>query len=282
MKKILITGANSYIGLSFETYIEERYSDDYIIDTIDMMDKDWEKKSFAEYDVVFHVAGIAHQKETRKNRHLYYEVNCDLAVKTAAKAKQEGVSQFVFLSTMSVYGKNTGVITKETKPNPTSSYGKSKLQAEEEFRKLQTETFQVVILRPPMVYGKGCRGNFQAIVKIVDTLPIFPKVNNRRSMIYIENLCAFVVMCVQEELKGIFYPQNQAYMNTSAMAAGIAQTKKKKIIFSKLLGFFALMAAKVVPSAAKAFGNLIYEDTEDFDYCYCVEDLEETIRQSVR
>ena len=128
MKKILITGANSYIGTSFEKYLKENYPDEYIVDTVDMIDGSWREKSFAGYDSVFHVAGIAHQKETKKNAHLYYEVNRDLAVETAKKAKSEGVKQFIFLSSMSVYGMDTGVITKETKPNPKSNYGKSKFQ----------------------------------------------------------------------------------------------------------------------------------------------------------
>ena len=100
MKKILITGANSYIGTSFENYIRKNFSETYAVDTVDMIDGNWREKSFAGYDSVFHVAGIAHRKETRETAHLYYEVNCDLAIETADKAKKEGVKQFIFLSSM--------------------------------------------------------------------------------------------------------------------------------------------------------------------------------------
>ena len=141
MKKILITGANSYIGTSFEKYLNNNYFNDYEVDTADMIDGTWREKSFNGYDVVFHVAGIAHQKENKNNAHIYYEVNRDLAVETAKKAKNDGVKQFIFLSSMSVYGMETGVITKKTSPSPKTNYGKSKLQAEEHITSLRDESF---------------------------------------------------------------------------------------------------------------------------------------------
>ena len=140
MKKILITGANSYIGTSFEYYVKDKYLDLFEIETVDMLDLTWRKKSFTGYDVVFHVAGIAHQKETKKNGYLYYKVNTDLAIEVARKAKNDKVKQFVFLSSMSVYGVNSGEITDVTIPNPKSHYGKSKLKAEEGILSLQDET----------------------------------------------------------------------------------------------------------------------------------------------
>lgn len=160
MKKILITGANSYIGTSFEKYVSQ-WPEKYEIDTVDMIDGSWREKSFAGYDAVFHVAGIAHRKETKENEHLYYEVNRDLAIETARKAKQDGVPQFIFLSSMSVYGKNTGIITQETPIVPKSDYGKSKAEAEKGIEVLQDANFNVAILRPPMIYGKGCKGNIR-------------------------------------------------------------------------------------------------------------------------
>lgn len=159
MKRILITGANSYIGTSFEKWLSQ-WPDKYTVDTIDMIDGKWRKESFAGYDVVFHVAGIAHIRETKKNRDLYYKVNRDLAYETAKKAKAEGVNQFIFISSMSVYGVDNGVINKNTPLNPKSNYGKSKLQAEKLIKPLCDDNFKVAILRPPMVYGKGCKGNY--------------------------------------------------------------------------------------------------------------------------
>ncbi|MCD7877611.1 MAG: NAD-dependent epimerase/dehydratase family protein [Cloacibacillus porcorum] len=154
MKKILITGANSYVGTSFEKWLSQ-WPDEYHVDTIDMIDGTWREKSFTGYDVVFHVAGIAHIKETKENEHLYYEINRDLAYETAQKAKSEGISQFIFMSSMSVYGIDTGIITKDTEPCPKSFYGKAKFEAELMIQPFSNDDFKIVSLRPPMIYGNA-------------------------------------------------------------------------------------------------------------------------------
>ena len=180
MKKILITGANSYIGTSFENYLKQ-WPDKYQVDTIDMIDGSWREKSFKGYDTVFHVAGIAHSdtgiiSEERKS--LYYKVNTELTIETAKKAKADGVKQFIFMSSAIVYGDSApigkqNVITKDTVPQPSNFYGDSKLKAEKGILPLQSDDFIVVILRPPMIYGKGCKGNYQALVKLALKLPVF-------------------------------------------------------------------------------------------------------------
>lgn len=281
MKKILITGANSYIGTSFEKYINENYPGEYIVDTVDMIDGSWREKSFAEYDSVFHVAGIAHQKETKENASLYYEVNRDLAIETAKKAKTDGVKQFVFLSSMSIYGLEEGIISKYTVPMPKSNYGKSKLEGEDGIKALSSDAFRVCILRPPMVYGRGCKGNFQKICKLVKKAPVFPKVNNKRSMIYIDNLSSFVKMSIDNNLEGVYFPQNREYVNTSDMARIISKEFQKKVWISDLAGFAVYIIRPFVGIAQKAFGSLIYKDTEDFGYSYCVVENSESIRLSV-
>ena len=273
MKKILITGAGSYIGMSFERYIKERFVDEYLVDTVDMIDGSWREKSFSGYDAVYHVAGIAHQKETKENAESYYKVNRDLAIETAKKAKSEGVAQFVFLSSMSVYGKDTGVITKETVPTPVSNYGKSKLEAEEGITALRSDDFKVVVLRPPMVYGEGCKGNYQTVVKIVKKLPIFPNVKNKRSMINVDNLSSFVEMVVRDGLDGLYFPQNKNYVSTKALAKDIAKSMNKKIYMSFLCGLAVYIFRPFVKKLKKAFGSLTYVDTEDFDFSYCVTDI---------
>lgn len=280
MKRILITGANSYIGTSFENYIKQ-WPDCYRVDTVDMIDGSWQNADFSAYDVIFHVAGIAHIKETPENADLYYRVNRDLVIETAKKAKAEKVPYFIFLSSMSVYGMDQGVITPETKPAPVSNYGKSKLQAEEALAALQDEDFCIAIARPPMVYGKNCRGNFQLMSTLVRKSPIFPAIQNQRSMISITNLCAFIRLLVDKQQGGVFFPQNKAYVNTTEMAKLIAKALDRKLWFSRLAGWGVKMLIPLFSKAKKAFASLIYQDLEVFDFCYCEEDFSQSVENSI-
>lgn len=280
MKKIVIAGKNSYIGTAFKEYIEN-ISNDYIIETIDTYNFDNASYNFRGCDAAICVAGIAHIKETHKNKEMYYEINRDLPLKIAAKAKSDGVKRFIFLSTMSVYGKTSGIITPDTVPNPNSNYGKSKLQAENMLLSLENDFFKIVIIRSPMVYGKNCKGNFQTVVKLVEVLPIFPKIKNRRSMIYIDNLCEFIRLCIEEERAGLFFPQNKAYVETSKMAEIIAEKLNKKVFFSRILGLAVYLIRPFVKIANKAFGNLIYQETEKDNYNYCVIEEIDSFKKSV-
>ncbi len=280
MKHILITGANSYIGTSFINYIN-KWSNLYEIDVIDMHDSSWKERNFERYNTIYHVAGIAHIKETKENAHLYYEINSELVIETAKKAKADGVTQFIYLSSMSVYGLDAGIITKDTVPNPKSNYGKSKMLAEEGLKKLDDENFKIAIIRAPMVYGKDCNGNFQTIVKLVNKFNIFPLCKNRRSMIYIENLCAFVKLLIDKNLSGLFFPQNKEYIETSKMAGLIAKAMGKNIHMSIFAGIMVVFMRPFVSMANKAFGSLIYKDTEDFNYSYCIVNFYDSIFKSI-
>ena len=256
LKNILITGKNSYIGASLENWLM-REPDKYKVDTVDMKDGSWKEKDFSQYDVVFHVAGIAHIKETSENQDLYFKVNRDLAYETAQKSKQDGVEQFIFLSSMSVYGIENGVIDKNTPLKPNSSYGKSKIEAEELINKLQDDSFTVATLRPPMVYGKGCRGNYPRLIGLALKTPIFPKLDNKRSMIYIDNLSECVKQLIDNRNGGLFFPQNAEYVNTSEMVRLIAESHEKKIVMTKL--FNPLLRLLNVSTVNKVFGDLVYD-----------------------
>ncbi|MBO5939079.1 MAG: NAD-dependent epimerase/dehydratase family protein [Clostridia bacterium] len=267
MKRILITGANSYIGTSFERYIKENYSEDYTVDTVDMIDGSWRAKSFSEYDTIFHVAGIAHSdngKISEEKEKLYYAVNTDLTVETAKKAKADGVNQFIFMSSAIVYGGSAPigkkkVITKETPVSPANCYGDSKVQAENGIKTLNDDSFSVVILRPPMIYGRGSKGNYPLLAKIALKTPIFPYVKNERSMLYIENLCEFVRAMVENNEQGTFWPQNSEYSNTSELVKMIAEAHGKKVYLIKGFGWSLKIMSHVTGLVNKAFGSLSYD-----------------------
>ena len=258
MKKILITGANSYIGTSFEKYMNDNYPNEYSIDTVDMIGNGWKEKDFSSYDSVFHVAGIAHQKETRKNAALYYQVNRDLAIETACKAKEEGVKQFVFLSSMSIYGLETGIITKESQPTPKTNYGKSKWQAEQSILNMMDDSFHICILRPPMVYGEGCKGNYQVLVKLATILPILPTYYNQRSMIHIDRLSKCVKEYVDTNANGVYIPQDEKYVCTCDMIINIRTQMGKRFKLVNILNPFIALSVLFTLKGRKAFGNLIY------------------------
>lgn len=258
MKRILITGANSYIGCSFEKYLRENYPDDYIVDTVDMHGN-WRDRSFAGYDSVFHVAGIAHQKEKKQTAYLYHEINRDLAIEAARKARDDGVKQFIFISSMSVYGMDFGIITEETEPAPKTLYGSSKLEAEQTITSLQDQSFGVSILRPPMIYGKGCKGNYPRLAGVAQKLPVFPYVANKRSMLYIDNLCEFVRLIIENHERGLFWPQNSEYSNTSELVKMIAQVHGKKVFLIKGMTLLLKFVSLFMPVMNKVFGSLYYD-----------------------
>lgn len=289
MKRILITGANSYIGTSFENYIKSNFSEKYEVSTIDMIDGSWREKSFAGYDVVYHVAGIAHSdsgKISAEKEKLYRSVNTDLTIETAKKAKADGVKQFIFMSSAIVYGDSAPigkkkVITKDTPTNPANCYGDSKVQAELGIISLQDETFKVCILRPPMIYGKGSRGNFPTLEKFAKKLPLFPYVKNERSMLYIGNLIEFVRLMIENEEQGIFCPQNKEYSNTSEIVKEIAKANGKKVRLVKGFGWALKIMSHFTGLVNKAFGNLSYDmSLSEYKQDYRLLSLEESIRET--
>lgn len=290
MKKVLITGANSYIGTTFEKWIFEN-CDSVTTETQDMVGDEWRKRDFHGYDSIFHVAGIAHAdvgKVTDEQKKVYYMVNTDLAIECAEKAKREGVGQFIYMSSIIVYGESaeTGkkkVITRNTPLAPANFYGDSKMKAEEGLRKLENEKFKVVILRPPMIYGKGSKGNYPLLSKMANKLPLFPDVRNERSMLYVGNLCKFVSLMIINEEGGIFFPQNAEYVCTSRMVAAIASSHGRRIRLTRMFGpalfIVARLGGKIGSLVNKAFGSMVYEkDISIYKQAYQIYDLEESIR----
>ena len=290
MKRILITGAGSYVGTCFEKYITENF-DGYEVDVLDMRTELWRNADFSLYDAVFHVAGIAHADMgavTPEREALYYAVNTDLAIATAKAAKAGGASQFIFMSTILVYG--TGAvfgkhmrITADTPTEPKTCYAKSKSFAEEGILALADDSFCVSVIRSPMVYGKGSRGNYPTLSRMAQKLPIFPKVRNERSMIYVENLCELVRLLAEDRAGGIFYPQNREYVATSEMVRAIAKAHGKKRLIIRGFGPILHLLGNFTPLVSKAFGSLSYDMAmSEYQRDYRIVDFEESIKRTER
>ena len=270
MKKILITGKSSYIGTSLENWLD-REPHNYQVETIDMRDEGWRLIDFSTYDVVFHVAGIAHVSTDPKMKELYYKVNRDLTIEVAKKAKQSGVKQFIFMSSIIVYGNkvNQNVITADTLPQPSNFYGDSKLQAERGIELLGSDDFKIAVIRPPMIYGKKSKGNYPRLAKLAQQIPLFPDYPNRRSMLYIDNLSQFIKIIIDNNDAGLYFPQNRQYVKTSDLVCTIARVHNKKIVLTSLFNPVIKLLVKG-DFFNKIFGDLVYDQSlskyENADY----------------
>ena len=282
MKKILITGAGSYVGESVRRYILST-SSDFQIDAVDTMGNNWKKADYSQYDVVYHVAGIAHVNADPKMEALYYKVNRDLTIEVAKHAKAAGVKQFIFMSSQIVFHESQSlkseVLTAETKENPNGFYGDSKLQAELGIKPLEDENFKVCILRPCMIYGPNAKGNFPRLAKLACKTPIFPCWHNKRSMLYIDNLAEFVKQAVLRELSGTYYPQNRELADTVEIIRYFAKAAGHKVWITRLLNPFVWLGSFVMQPINKMFATYYYApEMSKMDFDYQLVSFEESLK----
>lgn len=266
MKRVLITGKGSYIGTKVKEWLE-KYPDKYQVEELDLLDKSWREFDFSKYDVLYHVAGIVHRKNVPDS--LYEEVNYKLAVEVAMIAQVSGVSQFIFMSSGAVYSQNDryhrSIIVDEASDTiPVTSYGISKKRAEEDLFSFSNKGMKIAILRPPLVYGPGAKGNYEKLRRIALKTKFFPYINNKRSMIYIDNLCEFIRLLIDSGDKGIFLPQNKEYVNTSKLVMKIRESHGLKTYLIKGFEWPIYLIGKVYDPVNKAFGTFYYRKNNDY------------------
>jgi UDP-glucose 4-epimerase len=245
------------------------------------------------------MAGLVHEQGRGRERREtadFAAVNTQLTLELARKAKGDGVGHFIFISSMAVYGaadslKQPVVIHEATVPAPLTPYGKSKLEAEQALAGLAAADFTLAVIRPPMVYGPGCPGNYQSLRKMALKAKLFPRYENRRSMIFIDNLCELIWLVIASRGAGVFTPQNKEYVRTWEMAAAIAAHHRARLwcgtLFNPLIriaggGLFGKGGGGLAASLRKAFGSLVYDQdmSAHFDYQYCVCDFQESMRRT--
>lgn len=279
-------GAGSYIGESFTRYAAEKFE----IATVGTTHDEWKNFDFSGYDVVLHVAGIAHvdtKGASEETKQLYYRINTELPYEVAVAAKFSGVKQFILLSSIIVYGESHSlepvIITKVTPPSPNGFYGDSKLQAEKKILPLNDNAFCVAVMRLPMIYGVGCKGNFARLAKLAVKCPIFPNFHNQRSILYIENLCASIAYVAEQCLAGILFPQNKEYVKTTELVQLIAEANGKRVHVTRMFNWVIRLLAKMVREVNKLFGSLCYDrELSSIFFNIEMKTLSESVRQIYR
>lgn len=287
MKKVMLVGVGGYIGGKFTEYINKNYPD-WKVDAVDSMNRKWTEADFTGYDAVYNVSGLAHANARQGTEEQYYAVNGQLPIDVATKAKAEGVPMFVQMSSMVVYGDMSGlgeekIIFEDTVPAEPTIYGKSKMMAERGLQKMIDETFQVAIMRPPLIYSESARDNFPRLVNFAKNMPIFPKLKNQQSMVYVDNLCELIHLIIENNKGGIYYPQQECYIETSKIVKDIADAVGNKMWQTKILNPVLKLFSKWEKLAFihKAFGSITYDMSisNHFDGKYRVVSYEESIRR---
>lgn len=288
MKKVLITGAGSFVGTNIEKWLL-RVPGEFEVDTVDTMNDVWKQADFTKYDTVFHVAGIAHVDPKPEMAPLYYKVNRDLAIEVAKWAKEKGVKQFIYMSSGIVYHASKSlkgsVKTLETVPQPNDFYGDSKLQAEKGLlevsgeRLVVREDFKVCILRPPMIYGPGNKGNLPRLGWLATRLPIFPAWHNKRSMLYVGNLAEFVRQIILREMSGTFFPQNAELADTVEIVRHFAKEHGHRIWISRIFNPLVWLGSFFLPAIPKMFADSYYvPEMSKYDFDYQIVSFEESLK----
>lgn len=287
MEKVIITGKDSYIGNHIQEWLEQK-EDCYDVGQLDVKSDSWRKSGFTGTDVIIHVAGIVHRPKV-KSWELYEKINIDLPVEIAGRAKKDGVKQFIFFSTMAVYGigkqLEPAVIDRSSPLRPADMYGKSKYLAEQKLEKMADNNFIVSIVRPPNVYGRNCRGKYmKGFVSIVKILPVIPAVyeNVKQSMLYIDNLSEAVRLIIENKKSAVFMLQDTEAVSAVTLMQKIAVGLHKNIKTSKCFGFFVHLLS-FLPAVKKVYGGVEYslELSDCFNNSYAVVPFEEAIRRTV-
>lgn len=282
---ILIIGKNSYIGNHIDEWLSNH---GHQTEQLDVLNDEWKTYDYSSYDVIVHVAGIVHQPNCQ-DWELYKRVNTDMPIYIATMAKKAGVRQYVFFSSMGVYGLKKklipNVIDEKTPLNPGGMYGKSKYMAEEGLNALQDESFNIVVVRPPSVYGKGCKGGYiTGFTSIAQKLPVIPRAyeNAKQSFIYIDNLSELVRQLIEKKLHGVFCPQDEKAVSANELLEMISKGLGIKYRSSRLLGYL-LRAVSFIPLVNKAYGGVEYakELSTINGVDYVVVPLEEGMRRTV-
>jgi UDP-glucose 4-epimerase len=255
MKNILLTGSSGFVG----SYFINKYKNKYKIKTFSFRKDNFNSLDLKETDTIIHLSALVHQMGGASKEE-YEKVNVTQTIELANKAKQSGVKHFIFMSTVKVYGEESDTAyTEDTICKPQDNYGISKLKAEDELLKLDDADFKVSIIRTPIVYGYGVKANIKSLINLTNKIPVLPfgSIDNRRSMVYIGNLCHLIDEIIIQEKEGIFLASDDKPLSTTKLIELIAQNLDKKVYLVRV-PFFESLLKLVKPS----FHKRLFESLE--------------------
>lgn len=283
MHSVLITGASGFVGKPLcLQMLRQGYSvraairsttlpiesvEVVLVESIDAT-ADW-SNALSATDIVIHLAARVHimNEDAQDRLAEFRKVNVDGTLNLARQAAKAGIKRFIFISSVKVNGEHTEMGTLFTEldnPDPQDAYGVSKFEAEQGLLKIAQETgMEVVIIRPPLIYGPGVKANFASMLKVVKRgipLPL-GAINNKRSFIYVENLVSFILHCIHHPLAAnqIFLVSDGQDLSTTELLQACAKALGMKArllpVPQKLIEFSAVLIGKQ-NVAQRLCGNL--------------------------
>ena len=252
---LILTGSTGFIG----SYFKKNYAEKYTLNTFSFLNDDSDSLNLENTNTIIHLSALVHQMGGASKEE-YERVNIEQTLRLATKAKQNGVKHFIFMSTVKVYGEETNIAyTESTHCSPEDDYGKSKYKAEQELLKLKDDDFVVSIIRTPIVYGYGVKANIKNLIELVRKVSVLPFANikNRRSMVYVGNLCHLIDEIVIQKKTGVFLASDDESLSTTRLIQLIATGLEKKVYLIKIPLFESLLKL-VKPS----FHKRLYESLE--------------------
>jgi len=255
MKKLLLTGSSGFIG----QYFIHTYAFKYNIKKFSFLNDNLALLKLDEIDTIIHLSALVHQMGGATKEE-YDRINVEQTLALAKRAKESGVKHFIFMSTVKVYGEETDTpYTEESECLPQDDYGKSKLKAEQLLQVLEDKNFMVSIIRTPIVYGFGVKANIKNLINLIDKVPLLPfaDIDNRRSMVYIGNLCYLLDVLVQYQKGGVFLASDDKSYSTKELMFLISKSLNKKLFLVKI-PFFEMVLKKVKPD----FHKRLYQSLE--------------------